>query len=136
LGVVGNGPIPLLETMPLFSPQHQKQPRSLFATGFEQNSPPSPNDCYAAYFGQKQQQHQHVPPHQFIHSNSNSCDENELRLYHKHLELQQHIYEHVYAQMLTAATTGGGNHQQKSQQVRKIGGTLRDTLFHPFIVHT
>jgi len=40
-------------------------------------------------------------------SKSNSCDENELRLYHKHLELQQHIYEHVYSQMIGIINSNG-----------------------------
>ncbi|KAL7069586.1 hypothetical protein ACQ4LE_011200 [Meloidogyne hapla] len=46
-------------------------------------------------------------------SKSNSCDENELRLYHKHLELQQHIYEHVYSQMIGIISSTGGNGVQQ-----------------------
>uniref|UniRef100_A0A915N371 Uncharacterized protein n=1 Tax=Meloidogyne javanica TaxID=6303 RepID=A0A915N371_MELJA len=50
----------------------------------------------------------------------NSCDENELRLYHKHLELQQHIYEHVYSQMIGIINSNGvqqiNNSNQPQQQ--------------------
>uniref|UniRef100_A0A915NQ14 Uncharacterized protein n=2 Tax=Meloidogyne TaxID=189290 RepID=A0A915NQ14_9BILA len=59
-------------------------------------------------------------------SKSNSCDENELRLYHKHLELQQHIYEHVYSQMIGIINSNGvqqinnSNQPQQQQQTPLI----------------
>ena len=94
---------------PLDSPPFcpQQQPKSLFATLMPEQPPKA---LLADCCGSGNPQRQHQP---FSRSNSNSCDENELRLYHKHLELQQNIYEHVYAQMLGMA----GRQPQQQQPV-------------------
>jgi hypothetical protein len=59
----------------------------------------------------------------FNRSNSNGggCDETELRMYHKQLELQQSIYEHVYG-LLNA-------HQLQSLQQNLCGLSQNTALF-------
>uniref|UniRef100_A0A183BW33 Uncharacterized protein n=2 Tax=Globodera pallida TaxID=36090 RepID=A0A183BW33_GLOPA len=129
-------PASLLDSEPLFPQLPLSQPKSLL---FSPISPPPRHAIHALsttvnavpfeQFSQPTDNHQQ----QNSRANTNSCDESELRLYHKHLELQQHIYEHVYAQMLNTA------HQQQQQidaysQQQKIAALTNTSNSNPLFL--
>ncbi|KAL3118033.1 hypothetical protein niasHT_005276 [Heterodera trifolii] len=127
----GSHPASLLDSEPLFPQPPLSQPKSLL---FSPISPP-PRHGMPLLIGMAKapvplEQRTEDQQEQSTRTNANSCDESELRLYHKHLELQQHIYEHVYAQMLSTA------HQQQqmdaySQQQQKIAAMSSTSNCNP-----